>query len=317
MTMETPVIKQLDHAIARVDNPQPLFALLSETFQLPIAWPLCSYPSFTSGGIALGNLYLEILSCVPKRNLSSSNSSDAHFVAIAFEAVPIEESVRELDRRKIPHGPITPYVETGADGKKTKLYSNAILGKMLGSNFWIDMLILMGRLPGASAMANPGDGGALVRWGLDKVMTGNLVFFVEYAYGHFTDLPHWSEFKDHEEKRAADAAALRAQGGGALGLEAVREIIVGVKDYEKAQVNWEKLFAPLQPLAPGLWKIADGPAVRLIQHSENAIQALVFKVSDLSRAETFLREKDMLGSTPDGQIRIDPTKIHGLDIRLV
>ncbi|MBD0373944.1 MAG: hypothetical protein ICV60_24250, partial [Pyrinomonadaceae bacterium] len=110
---------------------------------------------------------------------------------------------------------------------------------------------------------------------------------------------------------------LRAAQGGALGLESVQEIVVGVKDYEKANRNWEKLLSPVQPVAPGLWEIADGPAVRLVHDEKDAIQALVFKVSDLERARTFLREKDMLDSTRSEQTRIDPAKIYGLDIRLV
>src|SRR5437588_7321053 len=96
-------VKQLDHLIVRAEDPSPLFNLLSETFQLPVAWPLRSYPSFTSGGITLGNLYLEIISCGSGRDSSSSDSRNARFAAIAFEADPLEESVKELDRLKIPH----------------------------------------------------------------------------------------------------------------------------------------------------------------------------------------------------------------------
>jgi hypothetical protein len=317
MSDDRRVVKQLDHAIARVDDPQPLFKLLSETLQLPIAWPLRSYPSFTSGGVTLGNLYLEILSCAPQRDTASSPSPEARFAAIAFETDSLAESVVELGSRKIPHGPIVPYMQIEPDGRKTKLYANSILGKMLGSNFWIDTMILMGRLPGSSAMSNPGAGGALVRWGIDKVMSGNLVFLVEYGYGNFTDLPHWSEFKNHDEKRAADAESLRARRGGMLGLESVREIVVSIKDYEKANQNWEKLLAPAQAIEPGLWEIADGPAVRLLRGDGDVIQGLVFKVSDLEKAETFLREKDMLDSTSSDQSRIDPAKLYGLDIRLV
>jgi hypothetical protein len=44
---------------------------------------------------------------------------------------------------------------------------------------------------------------------------------------------------------------------------------------------------------------------------------MVFKVSDLKRAETFLREKDMLDSASSDQIRVHPAKMYGLDIRLV
>jgi hypothetical protein len=104
MSEERRAVKQLDHLIVRADDPQPLFKLLSETLQLPVAWPLRSYPSFTSGGVALGNLYLEILSCAPQSD-SSRNSPDARFAAVAFEVGSLRESLKELDRRRIPHGP--------------------------------------------------------------------------------------------------------------------------------------------------------------------------------------------------------------------
>jgi hypothetical protein len=316
MSSDGRVVKQLDHLIVRMDNPLPLFKLLSETFQLPVAWPLRTYPSFTSGGITLGNLYLELLSCAPQRGAASRNS-DASFAAIAFEADSLAESVIELERRKIPHGPVTPYMQIEPDGSKTKLYANVILGKMMGSSFWIDTMILMGRLPGASAMANPGAGGALVRWGIDKVMRGNLVFLVEYAYGHFTDLPHWSEFKNHDEKRAADKRTLDERRGGTLGVESVKEIVAGVEDVEAVQKRWRNFLAPAPETAGSVWEIADGPAVRLIASAKNAISTLVIKVSSLKKAETFLSEKGMLGGFEEGQIQIAPEKIYGLDVRLV
>jgi hypothetical protein len=47
------------------------------------------------------------------------------------------------------------------------------------------------------------------------------------------------------------------------------------------------------------------------------VQAFVLKVSSLERAETFLRESDMLGVVTDNQINIAPERIEGLDVRLV
>jgi hypothetical protein len=311
------LIKQLDHLIARVDDPQPLFALLTETFQLPVAWPLRSYPSFTSGGVTLGNLYLEVLSCARRRRSASNHSTGARFAALAFETGALSESVRELDRRQIPHGPITPYVQREADGSRTKLYANVILGKMLGRSFWIDTTILLGRLPGASAMANPGAGGGLVRWGIDKVMSGNLVFLVEYTYGSFRNLPHWFEFKNHEEKRAADRATLAARQGGPLGIESVKEIVAGIRDVEDARKRWRNFFAPVTERAAGLWEIADGPAVRLVSSPENAIQTLLLKVSSLKQAETFLSEQSMLGVRKGEQTARLSQKLYGLDVWLV
>ena len=311
------IVRQLDHLVVSVDDPRPLFELLTEKLQLPVAWPMRSYPSFTSGGVTLGNLYLEIISCAPQRDSSGGNSTAARFAAIAFETASLMESVRELDGRRIPHGPVTPYEQIEADGSRTRLYANVILGKMLGRGFWIDAMIFMGRLPGASAVANPGKGGPLVRWGIGKVMSGNLVFLVEYSYANFADLPHWSEFKNHEEKRAADRAALGARRGGALGVESAEEIVAGLKDVKDANGRWRRLLGAAAESAAGVWEIADGPRVRLVSSGENAIQALVLKVASLTRAAAFLAEAEMLAPGGNGQVRVAPERLHGLEVRLV
>jgi hypothetical protein len=166
-------------------------------------------------------------------------------------------------------------------------------------------------------MAKPGAGGALVRWGIDKVMSGNLVFLVEHGYGNFTNLPHWSEFKNHEEKRAADKVALEARDGGALGIESVAEIIAGVENVEEVTARWRSFRAPATEVTSNLREIADSPRVRLVPAKENAIQTLVLKVSSLKRATTFLTENDMLGSISEDQLTIAPEKIYGLDVRLM
>lgn len=317
MVINRTVVKQLDHVIARVNDAALLHNFFSETLRLPVSWPVKSYKAFTSGGISLGNTYLEILSVGAKSDTLLAQAG-ARFCAFAFECDSLETTVKELGRRRLKCSAVVPYIDSMDGGPKKHLWSNAFLDGLVGSDFWTRYIIFSTKMPGYMFWSNLLRGSRIERQGISRLFGGALVFLVEYEYQNFIDMPQWSDFKNHDEKRMTDMKALRAQGGGGvLGLEAVKEIIVGVKDYEKAQANWRKLFAPVEPLAPGLWEIADGPAVRLVQHSEDVIQALVFKVSDLARAETFLREKDMLGSTTDGQIRIDAAKIHGLDIRLV
>jgi hypothetical protein len=311
------VVKQLDHIIARVDAPAALFNLLTETLGLPVAWPLVSYPSFQSGGVALGNLYLEILQCGPRRKTNANARPAGRFCAIAFEAAPIEEAVRELSRRNLPHTPVAPYMERGADGTKTKIWSNVVLGKLLGNDLLLDTTILLSHLPGTARMSDVGSGNALNRWQMSKVFERNLVFLVEYAYENFGERPYWSEFKNHEEKRAGDLARLRAAGGGRIGLEKVVEIVACVKDFNRVREHWRNFCAPAGEIVEGVWEIDDGPAMRLIKSDRNAIQTLVLSVSSLERAETFLREKGMLGAVSENQITIEPSKIEGLDVRLV
>ena len=104
---------------------------------------------------------------------------------------------------------------------------------------------------------------------------------------------------------------------GALGCRSVREIVAGVKDFEDVQTRWRKFLGADAEIAHGVWEIADGPSVRLVSSHENRIQSLVVKVSSLKKAETFLSEQGMLGASTDGELRIAPEKIYGLDVRLV
>ena len=310
--MRRPVFKQLDHLIARVENVSALFDTLTGTLGLPVAWPLASFPAFQSGGVVLGNLYLEIMQCGARRP-----SRPGRFCAIAYEAPPIAEAVRELARRRIPHTPAAPYYERGADGTRTLMRSNTVLGRMIGKDFLLDLTVSLSHLPGAARLSDAGSGSTFDRWQLDRLLNRSIVFFVEYFYENFDDLPFWSDFKDHDDKRAADLARLRSNGGGAIGLESVKEIVAGVCDLDETRALWDGLYAQTGETAGGLWRTGDDPAVRLVGADRNSIQALVLKVSSLERAETFLRENGMLGSVRDNYIQIDPSKLEGLDVRLV
>src|SRR5215212_8307601 len=208
MNSPSPVFKQLDHLVARVEDPRALFDTLTGTLGWPAAWPLRSYPAFQSGGVALGNLYLELMQCGARRP-----SRAGRFCAIAYEAPPIEAAVRELSRRGIPHTPPAPYCERDADGRRTAVWSNAVLGRMLGKDFLLDLTVALSRLPGAARMSDAGSGSALDRMQIDKLFERSLVFFVEYFYENFGERPFWSEFKDHDDKRASDLARLRANDG--------------------------------------------------------------------------------------------------------
>jgi hypothetical protein len=312
MNNSSPVFKQLDHLIARVQDARLLFDTLTGALGLPVAWPLRSYPAFQSGGVALGNLYLEIMQCGPRRK-----STPGRFCAIAYEAPPIAEAVRELSRRRLPHTPPAPYCERGADGRKIPIWSNAVLGRMLGKDFLLDLTVALSRLPGAARLSDAGSGSALDSFQIDHLFRRSLVFFVEYFYDNFGERPFWSEYEDHDGKRAADLARLRANDGGALGLESVGEIVADVSDLDATRALWDRLYAPVGEVAEGVWRTGDDPAVRLVRADTNSIRTLVLKVSSLTRAETFLRESGMLGSVGEDHIKIDPSKLEGLDVRLV
>ena len=76
-------------------------------------------------------------------------------------------------------------------------------------------------------------------------------------------------------------------------------------------------MAPQEASAPGLWQLGDGPAIRLVQAAENELQGLVITVASLPRAESFLREKALLGTATKEGLTIDVSRIEGLNIRII
>lgn len=120
-----------------------------------------------------------------------------------------------------------------------------------------------------------------------------------------------------EQRRARLLREVRERGGGPLGVTTVKEVIVGVTDVKLAMELWERLLAPRRAVEPGLWRVGNGPAIRVVQARESKLQGIVIGVASISRAKSFLQEKDLLGSVTEGGLTINPSKVEGLNILLV
>jgi catechol 2,3-dioxygenase-like lactoylglutathione lyase family enzyme len=120
-----------------------------------------------------------------------------------------------------------------------------------------------------------------------------------------------------DERRARLRAQLVNSGGGPLGVRDVKEVIIGAVDLEAARQLWQKLLDPTPAAASNTWQVGGGPAVRLVGANENRIEALVIRVASLERATAFLRDSQLLGADAAAQVTIEPSKVGGLDLRLV
>jgi hypothetical protein len=120
-----------------------------------------------------------------------------------------------------------------------------------------------------------------------------------------------------EERRARLRSQLVASGGGPLGVVDVKEVIIGATDLASARRLWQMLLDPRPSSTANTWQIGNGPAIRLVSATQNKIQTLVIRVASLERATAFLRDKQLLGADPVGRPIIDPSKVGGLDLRLV
>jgi len=120
-----------------------------------------------------------------------------------------------------------------------------------------------------------------------------------------------------EQRRDRLRKALAERSGGPLGVEAVTEVTIGTTNLKVATELWGRLLEPIPTSAPGQWQVGDGPAIHLVQAEDNAMQGFVIGVASLQRAKVSLQERGLLGAVSERELTIEPSKIEGLNIRLV
>ena len=104
----TPILK-IEHFYAVSTRPEELYKFLNVDFGLPEVWPFTDYGGFSSGGLSLGNVVLEI---VGSNEVSEHSLEDAYFHGIAFEPIETAESmVRWLDNKGYAHSSLNPFKE--------------------------------------------------------------------------------------------------------------------------------------------------------------------------------------------------------------
>lgn len=101
----TNIVRQIDHILIASSEAKELFSLLSDTFQFPVAWPMSDYGSFASGGVAVGNVNLEII----KDSEAAAVAVKSRWTGFALEPEPLRISLAELDARDIRHGKPAPF----------------------------------------------------------------------------------------------------------------------------------------------------------------------------------------------------------------
>lgn len=123
-----PPVRQIDHIMIRADDPGRIYEFFTETLQLPVAWPLATRGGVTSGGVGFGNVNVEAI------RFPGQKTSHAQLVGFGFEPSPLAECLSELDRRRITHGEMRPFVSTEPDGSKKTLFTNVTLRQFSDSD---------------------------------------------------------------------------------------------------------------------------------------------------------------------------------------
>lgn len=254
-----PVVKKVDHITISTNQAQELFTTLTDTLELPAAWPFSAYPGFSTGGVQAGNVNLETLGLgdpVP------GEEGAASVYGIVFEPYPLEAVMQPLKDR-------------GADPSDPQVQMREINGQQVP--FWTNVTL--------NALCTP----------------KYIVYLCEYS----------------DAAKAALGAHTTTEPLGSLGVVAVSKIVIGSTDVSALRDAWRTILAPLSMSGDGLMTIDAGPAVEIVDANADGIQGLVLKVASLEQARSFLEGQGLLGDSTGNELRIDPTKIQGLDIRII
>ncbi|HEU5186511.1 MAG TPA: VOC family protein [Gemmatimonadaceae bacterium] len=119
-----------------------------------------------------------------------------------------------------------------------------------------------------------------------------------------------------EQRRVRLRSELATRSGGSLGVQGVKEVVIGTTDLPTARKAWERLLDPWPVSEPGLWHVGDGPAIRLVEAKEDALQELVVSVVSLQRARAVLQTRQMMDSD-SREVIIRSPQLDGIVIRLV
>jgi hypothetical protein len=147
---------------------------------------------------------------------------------------------------------------------------------------------------------------------LDDVSKNDMdVFLCEYSPNLFRPR------RDIQENRRYLKDQLRQRGGGPMGIELVKEIVIGTSDYEATVRLWQKLLDPDARASGGVWHPAVGPTIRFTPSASDGIQSIVVRVAALGRARRFLQASGLLGRDAKSRIVIARNKVMGIDVQFV
>ena len=209
-------IKKVEHFYISSNNALNIFQILTEQFGLPVVWDYQNWGSFSSGGITLGNVVLELI--------ESESAQTLTYYGIALEpSQSLKRTIPFLDSVNISHGRISKAAE----------WSTMSLTNLLPDDI-------------------------------------NL-FLCDY---------HDRDFILLDRKKAIDK--LVVNNGGALGIQFLKEIVIGTE----APVEFENELAKI----PGIVKkgtefhFSEGPNLKFIK-SDTPFFALLIKVMSMKEAK--------------------------------
>jgi hypothetical protein len=108
------LVRQIDHILIGSDEAEQLFRLFSEQLGLPVVWPFRSYGQFSSGGVGLGNVNVELI---------GSEHRQFGLTGVALEPISLSEVLSRLDAEGLKHGAPSPFSQEDSSGAERLLWT--------------------------------------------------------------------------------------------------------------------------------------------------------------------------------------------------
>jgi hypothetical protein len=291
------IVRKVDRLVVRSGEPEALYYTFSQLLLLPPAWPLTTNPFFTSAGIHLGNLKLEIMRAGKARPA-------AKLYGIAFQLAPYEHSLPALDRRGIPHTPPQPFYQVDDQGWQVTAWNSVFLGGLLGDAPAARLFFNLSRRAPEEAwekgsLPTPLNRRLGLPFLLDTVYRRGMTYSIEYN-------PAWYALNIQEEPTHTG-----------LDVSGVYEVCIGAADFPRAYASWQALLQPHTEVSHAIWKLPDALHLRLIPAEQDGLNGMTLQVHSLNRAVQFLNKRGMLGSEQASSAQIAPDKVQGLEIHLI
>jgi len=198
--------RSIDHLMLRLHAAEPLFELFSETFGLPVAWPLQRADFATYGWVHLGNTDLELWAAATNGDLPE-HAQPPLIHGFALEpAAPLAESLEQAAEAGITCKPPRAFQSQNSRGELVTNFTNAGL--------------------------------------IDLSAPSCCVFFCEWDQR--AAIYPWPEAATPVQRRAQHRQALQDCGGGPLGITGLHAIRVGSPNVEAHQRHWRALTGSQQ-----------------------------------------------------------------------
>lgn len=306
VALDTQIVRRVDHIVICIAKPayRHLQRLFTHSFQLPAKRRTAERSAYTADSIFAGNLGLRLLAAD-----DSAMPTSAHFYGLVMETKT--QDLSRLSARGISYIP-APYYMPHDEQASTLMHVNVLLNGYLGATPIMRALFAVNRLvPDQFWMR------ALAREVPERIQGADFLLNRLYRDGMVILVKHNPGWRQKEADERHCIADFIARGGGSLGLVSVREVVIGCTDIEAAHYRWHTLLNPAQEVEPSVWRLSQGPAIRLVKSHRNAIDRLVLEVESMDGAAQVLDDMELLGRKSPDELRIEAAKVGGLDFRLV